>query len=158
MKRIYLFLVLLNLSICRDEYYNVETRENTDQCTPRDFMEDVFSGNKLTVSDCVDRTLARGDEYGGGFYDKCCYMRVMVNGNIGEGCYGLSRERTLDVPGNIPQLEDRIKQRLSQNSNLAAQYGLEMTEGKEVKIYSLDCDASYIKYFASVLALFCLLF
>ena len=158
MKKICLFLILINLAFGENEYYNVEIRENKRQCTPIQFMEDIFSGNKFTLSDCVDRTLARGDEYGGGFYDKCCYMRVMVNGNIGEGCYGLSRERTLDVPGNIPQLEDKIKQRLSQNSNLAAQYGLEMTEGKEVKIYSLDCDASYIKYFASVLALFYLLF
>ena len=158
MKRIYLFLILLNLSICRDKYYNVEVRENSEQCTPRNFMQDVFSGNKVQLSDCVDRTLTKGEQYGGGIYDKCCYMRAMVNGNIGEGCYGLGREATIDIPGYIPQLEEKIKQRLAANSYLASEYGLEMTEGKEIKIYSLNCEAFYLKYFVSVLALFCLLF
>ena len=59
---------------------------------------------------------------------------------------------------NIPQLEGFIKQRISQNSDLAAQNGVEISEGKDVKIYSLNCEASYLEYFVSVLALICLLF
>ena len=155
MKPIVIFLVLGFLAYCSygQEAKNVISRSDQVDCVASNPSED---SEVHGASDCVDRNLY--DSTTGKYYDKCCYMRVMVNGNIGEGCYGLSRERTVDVPGNIPQLEDKIKQRLSQNSNLAAQYGLEMTEGKEVKIYSLDCDASYIKYFASVLALFCLLF
>ena len=158
MKKICLFLILINLAFGENEYYNVEVRENTRQCTPIQFMEDIFSGNKFTLSDCVDRNLARSERYGGGFYDKCCFMRVMVDGKIGEGCYGLSRDRTMDVPGHIPQLEGFIKQRISQNSNIAAQNGVEISEGKDVKIYSLNCEASYLEYFVSVLALICLLF
>ena len=75
-----------------------------------------------------------------------------------ERCYGLSRDRTIDVPGYIPKLEGFIKQRISQNSALAAQNGVEISEGKDVKIYSLNCEASFTKYFAYVLALICLLF
>ena len=39
----------------------------------------------------------------------------MTNGKIGERCFGLTRDQTMDVPGYIPQLEDTIKQAIIDN-------------------------------------------
>ena len=155
MKRICLILVLLNLAVIKSDYNNIPTRESNETCTPITFMRDYSNGKTLTVSDCVDRLLTNPN---GGLYDKCCYMRGMTNGKIGEGCFGLTRDQTMDVPGYIPQLEDTIKKAIIDNPTYAALFGIELTEGTKLKIYSLDCEASYIKYFASVLALFSLLF
>ena len=118
-------------------------------------MLDYRSGKTLSLSDCVDRQLT--NPYGE-LYDKCCYLRAMTNGKICERCFGLTRDQTMDVPGYIPQLEDTIKQAIIDNPTYASLFGIKLTEGKKLKIYSLDCEASYIKYFASVLALFSLLF
>ena len=155
MKRICLILVLLNLAVIKSDYNNIPAREGNDTCTPQSFMLDYRSGKTLSLSDCVDRQLT--NPYGG-LYDKCCYLRAMTNGKIGEGCFRLTRDQTMDVPGYIPQLEDTIKQAIIDNPTYASLFGIKLTEGTKLKIYSLDCEASYIKYFASVLALFSLLF
>ena len=155
MKRICIFLVLLNLAVIKSDYKNIPTRESNDTCTPDAFMTDNFIGRVITVSDCVDRQLTTQN---GQLYDKCCYIRAMTNGKVREGCFGLTREQTMDVPGYIPILEDRIKQRMIDHPVIPALFDVEITEGTKVKVYSLDCEASYIKYFASVLALSTLLF
>ena len=97
MKRTGLFLILLTLSMCLNEYYNVDKREDAEKWV-NEILNDLNSENKVSVSDCVDRNLAIE---GGGIFDKCCYYRMMINGKIIEGCTGLLRDDTMDVPGYI---------------------------------------------------------
>ena len=111
--------------------------------------------NDVTVSDCVDRQLTHKAltkydiDDNGGYYDKCCYFRAMVKGTYRYGCIGLDRDDTIDVIDSIDATE----------KELAKLFNLEkLEEGEKVKVYSLDCKASYIKFFASVCMLFTLLF
>lgn len=153
MKTLLLFFVLLNFSVCRGEYKNVERSGRRGNC---DIVEDIINESNPTVSDCVDRQLDKGDK---GFYDKCCYIRGMLGGKVLSGCIGLERSETMDVPGAIPIAEDDLKRYMLENVDLfEGMFDFKMTEGQDLKIYSIDCDASYIKFFASIFALFCLLF
>ncbi len=109
--------------------------------------------NNLTVSDCVDRKLTHNDLDGvddGGYYDKCCYFRAMIRGTYRYGCIGLDRDDTIDVIDSIDATEEELAKLLRDLEILE--------EGEKVKVYSLDCKASYIKFFASVCMLFALLF
>ena len=152
MKRTCLFLILLTLAMCLNEYYNVDKREDADKCV-NGILNDLNSENKVSVSDCVDRKLAID---GGGLFDKCCYYRMMINGKTIEGCTGLSREDTMDVPGYIDLSEKLLKE--SFKDLLAEKSDLQITDGTDVKIYSINCEASYIKFFIAVFGFFCLLF
>ena len=112
--------------------------------------------NNVTVSDCVDRQLTHDDltkydiDDNGGYYDKCCYFRAMVKGTYYYGCIGLDRDDTIDVIDSIDTTEEELAKLLRDLEILE--------EGEKVKVYSLDCKASYIKFFASVCMLFALLF
>ena len=152
MKRTCLFLILLTLAMCLNEYYNVDKREDADKCV-NGILNDLNSENKVSVSDCVDRNLAIE---GGGIFDKCCYYRMMINGKIIEGCTGLLRDDTMDVPGYIDLSEKLLKE--SFKDLLAEKSDLQITDGTDVKIYSINCEASYINFFIAVFGLFCLLF
>ena len=159
MKALLLFFVLLNLYICQDEYKNIERSGRIGSCTPETFFSSLSYDADLTLSDCVDRNLEIPEDYGkGGLFDKCCYMRVMINGIFRTACIGLERKDTIDIPGYIPSAEDDLKRSMLEYPEMTELLGFEMTEGTEVKIYSIDCDASYIKFFVSIFALFCLLF
>ena len=121
---------------------------------------DSFSlTNDVTVSDCADRRLSQDaserdgytdQDINGKFYDKCCYMRAMLQGRYIYGCIGLERNETIDTIDYI-NLEEK------QSSKYLRSIGL-IEEGQDFKIYSIDCKASYIKYFVSVFMLFFLLF
>ena len=63
----------------------------------------------------------------------------------------------MDVPGYIPIAEKQLKRRISQNTAITKRFDIELTEGTDIKIYSVDCDASYIKLFAYIFVLFGLL-
>ncbi len=155
MKTLLLFFVLLNFSVCRGEYKNVERSGRRGNCGTSALREDIINERNPTVSDCVDRQLDNGK----GFYDKCCYIRGMLGGKVLSGCIGLKRSETMDVPGAIPIAEDDLKRYMLEDvDKFEGMLGFKMTEGQDVKIYSIDCDASYIKFFASIFALFCLLF
>ena len=109
--------------------------------------------NNVTVSDCVDRQLTHKDLDGvddGGYYDKCCYFRAMIRGNYRYGCIGLDRDATTDIIDSIDEAEEQL-------AKIIREEGL-ISEGDAVKVYSLDCKASYIKYFVSAFMLFALLF
>ena len=54
MRRAYLFLTLLTIATCVNEYYNVAKRVSENYCTPDVFAKDYILGNKVTLSDCVD--------------------------------------------------------------------------------------------------------
>ena len=109
--------------------------------------------NNVTVSDCVDRQLTHkdlDDVDDGGYYDKCCYFRAMIRGTYRYGCIGLDRDATTDIIDSIDEAEEQL-------AKLIREDGL-ISEGEAVKVYSLDCKASYIKYFVSAFMLFALLF
>ena len=154
MKRTCLFLILLTLAMCLNEYYNVDQTHRLGDCEDGIF-HDVYSGDEVTLSDCVDRKLGASR----GLYDKCCYYRMMINGKSINGCLGLKRNDTMDVPGYIKISEKQLKDIMRSADPESLEFlGLEMTEGTDVKIYSIDCEASYTKFFVSVFALFCLFF
>ena len=133
MNKIFLFLFTLCLVYYQVEgAKNVESREDQESC-PSSFTND---DNVKGVSDCVDRDLSNGDTY----YDKCCYVRGMRNGRIGEGCLGLPRDATMDVPGTIKLYEENYFK----------------NRGMQLKVYSVDCKASYIKLFFLMIILFIL--
>ena len=150
MKKIFLFLSLI--FFFADEINgaakNMAKREGSS------FTQSTT--NNVTVSDCVDRQLTHDDltkydiDDNGGYYDKCCYFRAMVKGTYYYGCIGLDRDDTIDVIDSIDATEEELAKLLRDLEILE--------EGEKVKVYSLDCKASYIKFFASVCMLFALLF
>ena len=104
MKRTCLFLILLTLAMCLNEYYNVDQTGRSGACE-NEIFQDIYSGNEVTLSDCADRKLTASR----GLYDKCCYYRMMINGKSINGCLGLYRNDTMDVPGYIDISEKQLK-------------------------------------------------
>ena len=133
MNKIFLFIVLECLAYYHVEgAKNLEPRDDQESC-PSEFEND---SNVKGVSDCVDRDLSYGDTY----FDKCCYVRGMRNGRIGEGCLGMSRDATMDIPGTLELYEDNYFKK----------------RGIKLKVYSVECKASYIQLFALTFILFIL--
>ena len=93
------------------------------------------------VSDCVDSSLYHGNKY----YDRCCYIRLQVEGTMHAGCIALTEEDYLDIAETIRKIEDGDKKYLS-------------SETKDSKVYQLDCASSYLKIFSIVSALLALIF
>ena len=151
MKKIFLFLSLIFFFAheIKGAAKNMAEREQGSCFTQSET-------NDVTVSDCVDRQLTHDDltkydiDDNGGYYDKCCYFRAMVKGIYRYGCIGLDRDDTIDVIDSIDTTEEELAKLLRDLEILE--------EGEKVKVYSLDCKASYIKFFASVCMLFALLF
>jgi len=153
MKKMYLLLALI--------FIFANQAKGAKNVGARDGLPcDSFSlTNDVTVSDCADRRLSQDaserdgytdQDINGKFYDKCCYMRAMLQGRYIYGCIGLERNETIDTIDYI-NLEEK------QSSKYLRSIGL-IEEGQDFKIYSIDCKASYIKYFVSVFMLFFLLF
>ena len=92
------------------------------------------------VSDCVDSSL-----YDGKYYDRCCYIRLQVEGKMHAGCIALREEDYLDIAETIRKIEDGDKKYLS-------------SETKDSKVYQIDCASSYLKIFSIVSALLALIF
>ena len=81
-------------------------------------------------SDCVDLLL--WDETENKYYDRCCYVRLQLNGVMHSGCAMLTEEQYLDISETIRRIEEgdpRIIDRASANS----------------KVYQLDCKSNFIK-------------
>ncbi len=134
MNKIILFLALSWFAFYQVEgAKNVESREDQKPC-PREFEAD---SSVKGVSDCADRDLSIGSTYN----DKCCYVRAMVDGEVVEGCAGAPRNYTIDIPGAIEFYEDNYYK----------------THDKHVKIYAVDCNASFIQLFALATILFSLI-
>ena len=118
----------------------------------------LLDTDDISLSDCVDRRLSyRASTYGdndqesdGKYYDKCCYIRAMIGGTVFYGCSGLNRNETMDIVEAIKLHEKQMSQSFKLIDFLK--------EGQDVKIYSLNCKASFIKFLASVFMLFFLLF
>ena len=152
MKKMYLLLALIFIFANQVKgAKNVGARDGL----PCDSLED----NDVSVSDCADRRLSKDafeddgytdQDINGKYYDKCCYMRAMYNGEVVNSCIGLDRNDTIDIVDSINLGEKQLSKYLRSIG--------EIEEGQDFKIYSIDCKASYIKYLASVFMLFFLLF
>ncbi len=99
--------------------------------------------SQTSVSDCVDSQLYIDDKY----YDRCCFIRAQYEGEIRQFCYYLTEEQYLDITETINSIEDNIYKRYIKSEG----------EGKRVKIYQLDCAASYIKFLSIASILLALL-
>ena len=90
------------------------------------------------VSDCIDTLLWNADD--GRYYDRCCYIRFQIDGNMHAGCIPLSEEHYLDISETIIRMENGDKRYW-------------VAEGVNSKIYQLDCNSSYLKLlsFASII-------
>ena len=111
MKKMYLLLALL--------FIFANQAKGAKNVGARDGLPcDSFSlTNDVTVSDCADRRLSQDaserdgytdQDINGKFYDKCCYMRAMLQGRYIYGCIGLERNETIDVIDYINLEEKRF--------------------------------------------------
>ena len=151
MKKIFLFLSLI--------FFFAHEINGAAKNMPKREQGSCFAQsttNNVTVSDCVDRQLTHNDltkydiDDNGGYYDKCCYFRAMSRGTYRYGCIGLDRDATTDIIDSINEVEEQLAKIIREEGFIS--------EGEAVKVYSLDCKASYIKYLVSVFMLFALLF
>ena len=122
--------------------HNVEDRgEYTLSCSERYVIKnnkwlDDNSGTDFVpagVSDCVDLHLWSQPLQK--YFDRCCYVRFQIDGDMHAGCVGLTQEYLNDSTETIKRMEkgDRaIWTRFAEGS----------------KIYQLDCNSSYLKYFS----------
>ena len=145
MKQIIFALTFIYCVFCQGPAYNVEDRDE-GSC-----KINFVKAGQISTSTCVDRSLyykGNGDRslYSerNGYYDKCCYIRFRVRGDMLEGCIGLTREHYIDVVQTIENIEKGY-------TNLLDGY-------EDPKIYELNCNSSYLKLFALSFALISLLF
>ena len=120
--------------------HNVEDRgENTVSCEERY----VINGDKWLddsnttfvpagVSDCIDLHL--WSESKKKYYDRCCYVRFQIDGEMHAGCVGLSQENLNDSTETIKRMQRGDRAIWTRSA-----------EGS--KIYQLDCNSSFLKYF-----------
>ena len=108
-----------------DENYNTEVEENK-----KDYP--------FSYSDCIDYELTDGNDK---FIEKCCYIRLQHQGTMHVGC----------IPLNQDQYSDIVEtQRLIESGDKAFWGG----KLKNVKVYAIECSASYLKLaFALLLGL-----
>ena len=82
------------------------------------------------VSDCVDTLL--WSQTKNRYFDRCCYVRFQLRGNMYAGCVGLSEENYLDTTETIRKMEEGDRSIWTQDA-------------ADSKVYQLDCKSSYIK-------------
>ena len=127
MKQIILIFALIYSVVSSERALNMVIREG-DSCQAGEFDND--SG----VSGCVDRDLYVNISYIR-YFDRCCYMRFMKQGQMFGTCLGILREEYMDIVDAIHNLERSAR----------------------IKIYELNCKSSYLQ-FALVIALLSFLF
>ena len=90
--------------------------------------------NDSGVSGCIDRDLFTNTTTIR-YYDRCCYIRYMTQGQMYGTCAGVTREEFMDIVETIHNME----------------------KISEIKVYELNCKSSYLQ-FALVIALLSFLF
>ena len=99
-------------------------------------------GEGESTSDCVDLKLS-------GYTDeKCCYIRYQKEGGETKKCVALTSEEYLDIVEFKRKFED---------DNYETHYK-DVSEGKRIKVYEINCSSSYIKLLTFASILFALLF
>ena len=146
MKQIFLLFSILFFVTCVDDdllgpAHNLEERISPYSCSDLYVnQKDVWLDNSQNikgdilpsgVSDCIDLQL--WSKQSGKYYDKCCYVRFQLNGQMHAGCVGLSQFHYSDITETKRKMEQgdiNIWTRKARNS----------------KIYQLDCGSSYLNY------------
>ena len=130
MKQIILISALIYSVVSSERALNMVIREG-DSCETGELDND--SG----VSGCVDRDLYvdASDIRYYRYYDRCCYMRYIDQGEMYGRCVGVGREEYMDIVDTIHYVESTVG----------------------IKIYELNCKSSYLQ-FALVFALLSFLF
>ena len=95
------------------------------------------------ASDCVDSLLWDSDK--NKYYDRCCYVRLQLNGVMHGGCIGLSEEQYLDITETIIRMENGDKK-------------IWTSEATGAKVYQLDCSSSYLRLLSVATLLLALIF
>ena len=104
-----------------------------------------------SLSDCVDLNLYSGRRY----YDRCCFVRMVLLGTPDRSCVPLTEEKYLDI---VQTKEDLEKQFDEAYLEPFREMGLiKNTEGYHTKIYQIDCASSYIKLVSIAITLMALL-
>ena len=110
----------------------------------RGWTDDSFEGKYPTsASECVDTLL--WDYYENRYYDRCCYIRFQINGEMHGGCAILTEEQYLDIADTMRRIEEGdplIIDKATANS----------------KVYQLDCNSYFIKVFSIASFLFAFIF
>ena len=143
-----LSLICFGLTVTDDEKgpaYNLKHSQSEEFCID---YNPFLSGEVWTdafapggVSDCVDLLLWNGERY----YDRCCYIRFQLEGDMHGGCIGLSEEHYLDITETIRRIE-------------AGDKNLWTSGSANSKVYQLDCDSSYLKFLSIASILLALIF
>ena len=145
MKQIILLFSILFFVTCIDDdllgpAQNLEERISEYSCSDyyvsqnNQWLDNLqtLKGNTLPagVSDCVDLQL--WSKQSQKYYDKCCYVRFQINGQMHSGCVGLSQFHYNDITQTMKKMEQGDRT-------------IWTRRGLNSKIYQLDCDSSYLK-------------
>ena len=144
-----LLLCLFNLAMSVSEgekgpAHYPKHSQSTEFCTTYSIY-DTSSGNfrdigttsssnfPIGASECVDTLLWNSgkDRY----YDRCCYIRLQINGEMHGGCTPLTEEQYLDISETMRRIEEGdplLIDKATANS----------------KVYQLDCNSYFIKVFS----------
>ena len=162
MKQIILLFSIIFFAVCLNtDYedrlgpaYNVEARgEYSYSCDDLyvrqdgEWLDDSTDSSTFVpygVSDCADLHL--WSEEKNTYFDKCCYVRFQINGEMHAGCVGLKQDNYADITETIRRMQKGDR-------------NIWTREAEHSKIYQLDCGSAYLKFisFAAII-LFGLLF
>ena len=82
------------------------------------------------ASDCVDLHLWSKQK--NRYYDKCCYVRFHIKGNMHSGCIGLGQDNFNDSTETIRRMEQGDRD-------------IWTREAVNSKVYQLDCHSTFVK-------------
>ena len=155
MKQIIFGLCLIYLASCSltshekklGPAHNIEDRgEDVPSCEERYAYKgdgEWLDSEIIGLSDCVDLHLYSQNK--SRYYDKCCYVRFQLDGDMHHGCIGLTQEQLIDTTETIRRMEEGDRTIWS-------------SAATNSKIYQLDCGATYLKFISLAVVLISLLF
>ena len=132
--------------------YNIKHPQSDDYCVkyfPYDdekriwYDDDPEFGIPYSASECVDTLLWVSED--NRYYDRCCYIRLQINGKMHGGCAELTEEQYLDISETIRRIEDGDPLIIDR-----------ATAGS--KVYQLDCKSNYLKALTIASILLALIF
>jgi len=156
MKQIILIFALIYSVVYSERALNMVIREG-DSCHQSGDLD-----NDSGVSGCVDRDLYANTPHNR-YYDRCCYMRYMKQGQMLGTCFGIRREEYTDIVDAIHNIEREGVHHLRWAGIEPRPNGIRFAPGDlhdhsaGIKIYELNCKSSYLQ-FALVFALLSFLF
>ena len=156
MKQIILIFALIYSVVSSERALNMVIREG-DSCHQSGDLD-----NDSGVSGCVDRDLYV-DASDIRYYDRCCYMRYMKQGQMLGTCFGIRRDEYMDIVDAIHNIEREGVHHLRWDGIEPRSNGIRFAPGDlhdhsaGIKIYELNCKSSYLQ-FALVFALLSFLF